>query len=260
LILASLRVVNFDSDEKSDRNGVIWLAEDTCNFFNQNFFIGMKLQTYYLTCDKNLFFCDFFQARLGGTSNIWYDKRRDRGREHNISSHFNLTPVWTSLSSSDKWHSLHHVLSTNTKKYQLTSLSIGFFLEKSSEWGRQLLQKCWDLIGWKISIFWSDFPSESKLTTLIESAIFCLLYLCKDILPELVSVASWRAQKFWAAHTYTYSCMNKTNIWLSAWALWAKCHKVPHLGLELVLVFLWRQGDSFHPLKWVWDFVDTWLP
>jgi hypothetical protein len=25
-------VVNFDSKEKSDRNGVIWLAEDSCDF------------------------------------------------------------------------------------------------------------------------------------------------------------------------------------------------------------------------------------
>jgi hypothetical protein len=71
--LQPLRVslVNFDSDEKSDRNGVIWLAEDSCDFFinNQNFFIGMK-------------------------------NRSDE--------------------------------------------------KKSSEWGRQqLLQKCWNLIGWK---------------------------------------------------------------------------------------------------------------
>jgi hypothetical protein len=37
------RVVNFDSDEKSDQNGVIWLAEDSCNFFNQNFSSEWKI-------------------------------------------------------------------------------------------------------------------------------------------------------------------------------------------------------------------------
>jgi hypothetical protein len=41
-------------------------------------------------------------------------------------------------------------------------------------------------------------------------------------------------KKFWAAHTYTYSCMNKTNTWLSMWVLQGKCYKVPDLGLELV--------------------------
>jgi hypothetical protein len=40
---------------------------------------------------------------------------------------------------------------------------------------------------------------------------------------------------FWVVCKYTYSCMDKTNTWLSTWAPWAKCHKMPHLGLELVL-------------------------
>jgi hypothetical protein len=29
---------------------VIWLAEDTCNFFNQNFFIGMKNRSDEKNC------------------------------------------------------------------------------------------------------------------------------------------------------------------------------------------------------------------
>ena len=45
-------------------------------------------------------------------------------------------------------------------------------------------------------------------------------------------IVMWK--KFWAVHEYTYAWMDKTNSWLSTWALWAKCHKVPHLGLELV--------------------------
>jgi hypothetical protein len=72
------------------------------------------------------------------------------------------------------------------------------------------------------------------------------------ILPELVWVEKttilWSclmhpAKKFWATHKYTYSCMDKINTWLSTWALRAKCHKVPHLGLECVICM----GDSRCP-------------
>jgi hypothetical protein len=51
------------------------------------------------------------------------------------------------------------------------SLLIGFFVRKifgmALEWGSQLLQKCCNLIGWKISTLWWVFPSDSKWTTTI---------------------------------------------------------------------------------------------
>jgi hypothetical protein len=139
-------------------------------FFYQNFFIGWKnLKNSYLTCDKNLFFCNFFGALLWCTSNIWYDKRQDRGREHNISSLFKShtklnQPQLKKKVTSDTAFTMSSPRTRKNINWHHSWLD--FLSEKSLEWGSQLLQKCWDLISWKISIFWLDFPSESKLTTL----------------------------------------------------------------------------------------------
>jgi hypothetical protein len=62
----------------------------------------------HLMCNKNLFFCDFFGLRLGGTSNII-------DREHNISSLFKSHTSLNQPHSSVKWH-IREGKSPNDKK------------------------------------------------------------------------------------------------------------------------------------------------
>jgi hypothetical protein len=93
-----------------------------------------QLQFFHFMCNKNLFFCNF----LGHSSSAppTYDMIKDEIKaESTLSAHFsNLTPSWTSLSSSDKWHSLHHVLSTDAKNINWHHWWSDFLKEKSLEW------------------------------------------------------------------------------------------------------------------------------
>jgi hypothetical protein len=131
-----------------------------------------KLQNYYLTCDKNLFFCDFFRRASGAPPT--YDMIEDEiEAESTTSAHFSISHQFEPASAQVTSDTAFTMSSPPTwRNINWRHSQSDFFRKNLWNGGVNCCKNAEIWLAEKISIFWSDFPSESKLTTLIHACIF----------------------------------------------------------------------------------------